>query len=382
MRMCGRMRKISVCVFLGVLIGIIPPLLSAQQNQNTQKSNSEIEALEQRISELEKQLQTVENIEKIDLHAKLADANTKLANVQFEKFKLDLRVDNDDRMRAWSYWFFSILGIIVVISGAAVWFSLKSLIASSVEKNLDGFKGALKEQNTIKNELVELAKAHAASVLLHIDYSSVDDEFYSGEIKVLSEGALLPLFQDENFAVDIRCKAAKVLAIRKSPRLVLPFLEFLNSVVDSDLGIEEVPARQYLRHFSTLLGRIPTLEAYKGLTHFLNRLLKDNPRHKNLFLTGTAFSLAEIGLQLNRGNSVTILRKAIPALNVPGERDGPIMIARYFGRYNEPDGIKEILTKHGKSLSSGVEEKCLELLKKHDPEFVEEWRAQKAADET
>ena len=375
------MKTLIVCVLLGVLIGIMPPLLSAQQSQNTQKSSPEIEAFKQRVSEIEKQLQIVENVEKMDLQAKLANANAKLANVQFDKFKLNLRVDNDDRMRAWSYWFFSILGIFVVISGAVIGFLLKTLIANNVEKNLKGFKQALEEQNTIKNEFGELAKAHAANVLWGIDYSSVDDTYFSGEIKVLSEESLLQLFQDKKFHQDIRCKAAKVLATRKSPRLVSPFLEFLNSVVDSDLGIYEVAAHQYLRPFSYLLGRIPTLEAFEGITLFLNRLLKDNPRHKDLFLTGTAFSLTEIGLQLNRGSSVAILRKAIPGLNLPGERDGPIMIARYFERYNELDGIKEILTYHGKDLTSDVVDKCLELLEKHDPEFVEEWRTQKAADE-
>ena len=374
------MKQFIVCLLLGALFGVIPPPVPAQQNQSSQHTTQEIQALKNRVSELEKQLQTVENVEKLELARNYIDAQAKLLNAEFGKFERELRDSNDGWLRNWGIVALTFLALVGV--GALAWVKSRagSLIANAVEKNLNGFMDALKEQNKIKNELVELAKAHAASVLLDIDYSSVDDEFYSGEIKVLSEGALLPLFQDENFAVDMRCKAAKVLAIRKSPRLVLPFLEFVNSVVDSDLGIEEVPARQYLRHFSTLLGRIPTLKAYKGLTNFLNRLLKENPRHKDLFLTGTAFSLAVIAMQLNQRSSVTILRRAVPVLNLPGEHDGPIMIARYFERYNEPDGIKEILTKHGKSLSSGVEENCLELLKEHDPEFVNNWRARETAD--
>ncbi len=374
------MKQFIAYLLLGALLGVIPPPVSAQQNHSPQHTAQEIEALKNRVAELEKQLQTVENVEKLELARNYTDAQAKLLNAEFGRFERELRDFNDEWLRNWGIITLSILALFG--AGALIWVKSRTnqLIANAVEKNLDGFKGALKEQNTIKNELVELAKVHAASVLLHIDYSSVDDEFYSGEIKVLTEGSLLPLFQDENFAVDIRCKAAKVLAIRKSPRLVAPFLEFLNSVVYSDLGIEEVPARQYLRHFSTLLGRIPTLEAFEGLTLFLKRLLKDNPRHKNLFLNGTAFALSDIGLQLNRGSSVTILRKAIPALNLPGEHDGPIMIVRYFERYNEPDAIKEILTNHAKDLSSGVEDKCLELLEKHGPKFVEEWRAGKASD--
>ena len=49
---------------------------------------------------MEKQLQTVENVEKMDLQAKLADANAKLANTEFGKFERKLRDSNDDWLRA------------------------------------------------------------------------------------------------------------------------------------------------------------------------------------------------------------------------------------------------------------------------------------------
>ena len=83
------MKKFITCLLLGALLGMIPPPLPAQQNQN-----QEIEALKKRVSELEKQLQTVENIEKLDLQAKLADANAKLANAEFGKFERELRDSN------------------------------------------------------------------------------------------------------------------------------------------------------------------------------------------------------------------------------------------------------------------------------------------------
>lgn len=374
------MKQFITYFMLGALLGVIPPLVPALQNHSSQHTTQEIQALKNRISELEEQLQIVENVEKLELQAKLAEANAKLLDSEFANLERELRDSHNEWLIKWSIFVLTLLTAV----GAALWSWLKSrtnqLIENQVERNLDGFRKALKEQNTIKNELGELAKAHAANVFWGIDYSSANDDFYSGEIKVLSDGALIALFQDDNFALDIRCKAARVLAIRKSPRLVSPFLEFVNSVVDTDLGIEEVPESQYLRHFSTFLGRIPTFEAYEGLTHFLNRLLKDNLRHKDLFLTGTALSLTDIGLQLNRGSSVTILRKAIPDLNLQVERDGPVMLARYFERYNEPDGIKEILTNHHTSLPSGVADKCLELLQGHDPQFVNNWRAREAAD--
>ena len=56
---------------------------------------------------------------------------------------------------------------------------------------------------------------------------------------------------------------------------------------------------------------------------------------------------------------------------------------RYFDIFNEPAGIKEILINHITSESSGmedVEDWCLELLQKHDPAFVEEWRARETTD--
>ena len=77
------MQKFIACLLLVASLGIISPLLSAQQNQTAQKSDAEIEVLKKRVSEIEKQLQTVENVEKLDLQAKLAEANTKLADAEF-----------------------------------------------------------------------------------------------------------------------------------------------------------------------------------------------------------------------------------------------------------------------------------------------------------
>ena len=141
------MKKFIACLLLGALLGMISPLLPAQQTQSRQKSDTEIEVLEKRVSELEKQLQTVENVEKMELQAKLADAKAKLINANFGTLKEKVWVDNEERMRRWSHWFFGILGIIVVISGGAVWLLLKSLIADGVEKNLNGFKKAMEAQD-------------------------------------------------------------------------------------------------------------------------------------------------------------------------------------------------------------------------------------------
>ena len=128
------MRRFIACLLLGVLLGMMPPLLLAEQNQNAQNSNKEIEALKKRVLELEKQLQTVENVEKLDLqaklaeaNAKLAEANTKLINAEFGKFEKELRDSNDDWLRGWSSWFLGVIGVFVAIFigvGAVFWFWL------------------------------------------------------------------------------------------------------------------------------------------------------------------------------------------------------------------------------------------------------------------
>lgn len=76
------------------LLGIAVSTSIAQQNQNVPKTNKDFEALQKRISELEGKLQTVENVEKMELAAKLAEANAKLINADIEKLKLELKDSN------------------------------------------------------------------------------------------------------------------------------------------------------------------------------------------------------------------------------------------------------------------------------------------------
>ena len=384
------MRKFIACLLLVALLGIISPLLSAQQNQSTQRSNTEIEVLKKRVSELEKQLQIVENVEKMELqaklaeaNAKLAEANTKLINADFDAFKKVVRVDIEERMRAWSYWFFGILGIIAVISGTAIWFSLKSLIADRVEKNLNGFKEAVDAQNAIKSELRILKKEHAASVLMDFHHLFLKEEHkHSGRIKSLSEEDLLQVFEDERYGVQRKYQAAAVLVARKSARIISPMLLFLNSVADTDSNIDYSGTRPH--EGVTLLAQLHTPEVYQGLTKFLNRLLTENAKHKDLFLKETIFSLADVSVKLNIGDSVPFLKLAIPHLKdlEPADLQALEDVAKYFDIFNDPVGIKDILNHHTigeipglESSQKQLENRCLELLQKHDPQFVEEWRA-------
>ena len=373
------MRKFIACLLLGTLLGMIPLLLPAQQNQNAQKLEQKIETLKKRVSELEKQLQTVANVEKIDLQAKLAEANAKLANAEFGKFERELRDSNNKWLREWGSWFLLIIGII----GGAFWFVVKSLIADRIEKNLDGFKKAIEAQDVIKNQLEVLEKEYAASMLERTHtFSFTDEHSYSEQVRALPEEALLRVFGDEIYQITVRYSAAAVLAARKSPRLIFPLLDFLNSFVDSDLAID-LTTKNILRGLvMNVLGRMYTREAYQGLKGFLNYLLTENPKHMDLFLTWAVFSLGWVSVELDVKDSVPLLKKAIPYLNLKNlqqEYDNLGNLAENFGKLNEPTGIKEILNyvENESSNMEDIEDRCLELLQKYDPEFVKEWRARK-----
>ena len=57
-----------------------------------------------------------------------------------------------------------------------------------------------------------------------------------------------------------------------------------------------------------------------GLQNILNRLLLlENTELKDLFLTWTVFSLTYIGIALNTESSISIMKEAIPYLEIRWE---------------------------------------------------------------
>ncbi|MYE88040.1 hypothetical protein F4X33_03490, partial [Candidatus Poribacteria bacterium] len=247
------------------------------------------------------------------MQAELAEANTKLADMEFEKFKRGLKDSNDEWLKGWSFWFLGIIAIFVAILlgvSRIFWFWLSNradrLITDEVEKNLNRFKAAVEEQNVIKNELGILKKEHAASVLEDFHYLSFNEEHdHPEQIKSLSDEDFLQVFEDERYLLELRYQAAKVLTVRKSLRLVSPLLEFLNSVINSDLDHNST-TESLLHGFVNLLGHMPTQEAYQGIKEFLDRLLTEDPKHKDIFLMETVLSLAWISIQLDIRDSVSI----------------------------------------------------------------------------
>ena len=356
-------------------IVIVSPSFS-QQNQITQKPNTKIEALKKRISELESKLQTVENVEKMELAAKLAEANAKLTNAEFGRFERELRDSNNKWLRDWGVFFLAILAVV----GVAFWYVVKSLMADSIEKRVDEFKEAVEQVNILQDQLEVLQKEHAASMLENFMNTSYSG-YYPQSIEVLGEEILLQVFGDKKYRWPIRDKAVEVLAARKSPQLVSPALKFLNLVVDSDFNQETFTDTARLAHrLIYFLGGICTDEAYQGLEKFLNRLLNESLKHKDLFLTGTVFSLANVGVELNIKDLTPILKSAVSHLQAPDHNLS--VLAEYFDRFNEPEGIKEILMNGLTDEMPEVETQCLELLQKHDPDFVEDWKAQKETTNT
>ena len=385
------MKEFIACLLLGTLLGIILPLSSAQQHQSTQQSDNEIEALKKRISKLEKQLQAVENVEKMELQARLTEANAKLANAEFGKFERGLRDSNDKWLRNWGIFFVAIVSTV----GVAFWFVVKSLIADRIEKNLKGFKEAVDEQNVIKNQLGMLEKQSVAAVLEGvIDHDLLDKNHHPGQIKALREEALLQVFDhNETYYPILIYKAAEILAARKSPRLISPLLHRLNLAADSDIDARyfyNVPPLARLPKWYDavkFLEYMHTPEAYEGLNRFLNHLLTENPKSKNWFLRETVSSLVQVGIKLNMGGSVPILKRALLDIKNPGH-EVLSKLVEYFDRFSEPADIKEILIKYLDNETANMTlpetqlaDQCLQLVQKYDPEFVENWRARETAND-
>ena len=232
----------------------------------------------------------------------------------------------------------------------------------------------------MKDRIRLLEKERAASVLENFtDLARLYQYNYPEEIKALSEEALLDLFTDETSRLRLKYKAAEVLMSKNSVRFARFFFQFLNSVVDLDLNIvRNLEMWHYLLDVSNMLRCFTIPEAYHDMKKFLNRLITEDVKHKYLFLMEAVCAVAEMSLELNVRDAIPMLKWAIFHLKPPIDDDLQI-IAMYFYRLNEPEGIKDILTKHLTSEMPDVETRCLELLQKHDPEFVKDWKAGKAA---
>lgn len=373
-----------IYLLLIALLGITVFTSIAQQNQNVPKTDMEIE-------KLKIQLQTVEN-EKMEVETKLAEANTKLINTDIDKLKGELRESNNNWLKTWNNWFIGIVTFIVLISGAALLLVLKTLIENGIEKRLDGFKDAVDKVYIIEDQLRLLRKEQTASKI----EATFQPDFGSGlglprenetrreeALKEILEETLLDVFGDKKYHSGIRHKAAKVLA-QKLPPVVDPLFSQLNSAIDPESDIISKIGKGTLRDSIAILRGIGNLEVYDWLTKYLNRLLLlENIELKDSFLTFTFFSLLYVGNALDTGNSISKMKEAIPHLKIQEIKTQNIEdLARYFDKFGEYEGIKEIYNVHAKGKMPALEETCLNLLKKKYPDFVREQREEKASTNT
>ncbi len=355
--------------------------LYAQVDHTYKTLESQINSHNERHKVLEIPPQTGQDEEKTKLSTQLAEANTKLINTGFDKLKLELKESNQQWLWGWT----GFLGVLFAVFGVALWFVVKSLIADRVEERLNGFKEAVEKVKILENQLKILKKEHAASVLENFNNPILwNIEDHPEQIKALTEEVLLDLFEDKTRDLGVRIASIEVLAARKSPLLVSPVLTFLNIIVDSDINWEVSREPDgYPRQLLTRLSKIHNEESYQGLKSFLNRLIKDNPKNKNLFLPWTVFSLAHLGVEMEIRESVDMLKKVIPEMKELKPNAAVLRtLAEYFNKFQEPEGIMDILNNDLTDNIPAIEKKCLKLLQKHDPEFVKEWKEKKKGTNT
>lgn len=368
--------KLNIVFFiLIVLLGIMVSVSIAQHNEDVPKTDTVVEALKKSVSELKDKLKIVENVEKMELAAKLAEAQAKLIDTEFGKLKLELKDSNQQWLRNW---IFIILGILSVV-GFTLWKQLTKkmdgLIENEVNKRLTDFKESIDKVNTLEPQVRILNKEHAASVLKKYMYYLPGK--YPEQIKELTEQALLDAFNDETRHLEFRSKAAEVLASRESVGLISPVLNCISSYIESGFNPEDYSTQHLLCKLVDFIRYVRSVETYEAFKGFLELLLeKDDQEVIRFILTSITFSLAYVSGELNKKDSISILRKTIPKLVVESRYKYALEgLAKYFDKFRDSDGIKEIYNIHAKGRMSEIEEKCLELLEKYDPDFVEEQRA-------
>ncbi len=381
--------KINIIyLLLTVLLGIVVFTSIAQQNQNVPKTDTEIEKLKKRVTELEGKLQIVENVEKIELAAKLAEAQAKLNNTDIDKLKGELRESNNDWLRAWSSWFIGIVTFIVLISGAALLLVLKTLIEKGIEKRLNGFKDAVEQVKELQDQMRYLLKENAVAVLGHFSADIlVELDQHTKLVKALSNEVLMDVFNDKTHDLDYKWLAAEALVAREYTDIVAPLLNFLKDIVKSNdfdrIYIFSYDPRYHIRSLLFLIGKIHTQETYKCLISFINFLQKENPKNKGSWIAWTTHSFASVSVALNKRDSTVIPIESIPdwdfSTGVPThEHEALTEMINYFNLLNAPKEIKAILTNGLTDGMPEVEKRCLQLLREYDSEFVRDWEEKKA----
>ena len=379
----NKIMKMSIVFLLLIVVlsGIFFYLLM-RQNHNLQKLESEYESLQQRLASLEIQPQTGQDDEKMKLATQLANANTKLINAGFGKFERELRDSNYKWLWGWTTFFVAIVAIVVTVTGVAFWVVVKSMIANRVEENLKGFQESV-EQVKIQQERIRIIERdYAAQMLEAPDEISEGGEYiYSDTVMSLSKQTVLDVIYHKTYPIHVRIRAAEIFKKRNPVQSLPVLLEMVNSFLDTDIyKDEDIDTIWHLRDLVPLFKDIHNDKTYRGLSKLLGRVvkLKEDTDLKKAYLNWILFSLAYVGDALNTESAISRMREVLPNLLISNEDSHNLEnLVNYFDKFDEHEGIKDILTNGLTDGMPDVEKQCLELLQEHDPDFVRDWKDKK-----
>jgi len=154
-------------IFCGVLIGTLPLFGQGQEDVTAQ-----VKRHEEEINDLKKQLEKVENIDKLNLLAKHASALTEQAKVANELIDTDRKHLVNQSKSDISFWMFSIIGPFLVVVGLLITLGvpkwLRGAMERALEKHIDGFREAVSQVEGHVEEIKVIKKDLHRSVLLNI----------------------------------------------------------------------------------------------------------------------------------------------------------------------------------------------------------------------
>lgn len=382
------MKNVFLWVIIGAFLLIFLVYLYVLLEHRYTTLESQIGVNEERLSQLDIKPKTGDDEEKIKLATQLAEANSKLINTDIDKLKLELKDSNQKWLWGLAGYIGMIVAIVVAITGVALWFVVKSLIADRVENSLNGFKESVEKVNILESQVRILEREQAASMLADPENDDEDEGYiYPDTIMSLSEQTLLDVLNFQTYHLFTRIRAAEMLK-KRDPIQSLPILlEFVNSILDTHIDnidkYGDIDQMWNLSYLVSLFKDIHSDETYIGLSNLLTRVqkLEDDSELKKAHLTWILFALAYVGDALNEDKSVPNMKEAVPFLYIDLHQSNHLLnLVLHFERFNEIDAIKDILSNHGTTMASetpDVKEKCLTILQEHCPEFVEGQEQQK-----
>jgi len=266
--------------------------LSAQQNQQ----DKEIEALKQQVDD-----------------AKL------------EKFGRELERSNSEWLRGWSSWFIGVLGLFLAVIlgvGGSFWYWLRhtasQLMEDKIEKNLNGFKEAIRKMEAVEGRISELRE-------------NARSEFEGARKEIDStKGLLMDLREDVVQTTVAGLEPSEELAMSLNAEMVFKVLKGA-AVIEGFTGNSS----------ETTKGHAMKLLGYKRYPPVVSYILEYLPERLNSELESSKDSNEPIDLDFMRtvdAEIVTLLLAGTPEAN-----EGLIKIIQSLGEKEVGKASEEIL---------------------------------------